>query len=393
MSLEGPAFDADNHYYESKDAFTRHVDRSMAKRIVQWADVNGKTKMLVGGKLDQFIPNPIFDPVSKPGALDEYFRGRNPDGKDFRALWGELEPIHAEYQNRDARLEVMEQQGLEAIFLFPTQGVGMEEALSDDPPAVVAAFEAFNRWLDEDWGFNHEEKMFAAPMLTLVDVDAAVAELQRVLDRDARVICVRGAPVRHPLGACSPADPMFDPFWSLANDSGVTVAFHAGDAGYKRYNDWEPKVKGGFLQSPFASMVFHDRPAYDTFASLLAHGLFYRHTNLRVASIEMGSEWVPILLKKVKQAANRLPQFFPEDPIETFRRHCWVAPFYEDELDELKELIGVDHVLFGSDWPHAEGLAEPRHFSKDLERFGYTDDETVKVMRDNARELSVRRPT
>ncbi len=58
----------------------------------------------------------------------------------------------------------------------------MEEALAHDPAALVAAFGAFNRWLEDDWGYAYRERIFAAPMITLVDVDAAVAELARVLE-------------------------------------------------------------------------------------------------------------------------------------------------------------------------------------------------------------------
>jgi hypothetical protein len=78
------AFDADNHYYEATDAFTRFIDPKMAKRAMQWAEINGRQRLLVGGKINRFIPNPTFDPVAKPGSLDEYFRGRNP--QSWRSL-------------------------------------------------------------------------------------------------------------------------------------------------------------------------------------------------------------------------------------------------------------------------------------------------------------------
>ena len=77
-------FDADNHYYEATDAFTRHIDPAMKKRCMQWANIDGKTRLLVGGKINRFIPNPTFDPVSKPGALQDFFRGRNKDGVDVK---------------------------------------------------------------------------------------------------------------------------------------------------------------------------------------------------------------------------------------------------------------------------------------------------------------------
>src|ERR1700684_2312703 len=79
-------FDADNHYYEATDAYIRHMDKAMAKRAMQWAEINGRQRLLVGGKLNKFIPNPVFDPVAKPGSLDEYFRGKNPKEEGIKGF-------------------------------------------------------------------------------------------------------------------------------------------------------------------------------------------------------------------------------------------------------------------------------------------------------------------
>ena len=114
------AFDADHHYYEALDAFTRYMDPKLARRAVQWAEINGRTRLLVCEKVNHFIPNPTFDPVAKPGCLDDFFRGENPEGLDIRAAFGELEPINPAYRNRDARLAVLDTQGIEGCFLFPT---------------------------------------------------------------------------------------------------------------------------------------------------------------------------------------------------------------------------------------------------------------------------------
>jgi predicted TIM-barrel fold metal-dependent hydrolase len=63
----------------------------------------------------------------------------------------------------------------------------------------------------------------------------------------------------------------------------------------------------------------------------------------------------------------------------------WVAPYYEDDMAMLKDLLGVDRLLFGSDFPHTEGLPEPTAFVKDIPTF--TERETRKVMRDNVLDL------
>src|SRR5580692_2436044 len=107
-AVDYTTFDADNHYYEATDAYTRHIDKAMAKRAMQWAEIDGRQRLLVGGRVNHFIPNPTFDPVARPGTLAEYYRGRNPEAKDMRTLFGALEPIRPEYRDRDARLAVME---------------------------------------------------------------------------------------------------------------------------------------------------------------------------------------------------------------------------------------------------------------------------------------------
>ena len=90
------------------------------------------------------------------------------------------------------------------------------------------------------------------------------------------------------------------------------------------------------------------------------------------------------------KAYGQMPELLSEDPRETFRRHVWVAPFFEDDVRGLADLIGVDHVLFGSDFPHAEGLKRPLDFLKELE--GFSEADVRRIMRDNARFITTPRP-
>jgi predicted TIM-barrel fold metal-dependent hydrolase len=99
---------------------------------------------------------------------------------------------------------------------------------------------------------------------------------------------------------------------------------------------------------------------------------------------------VPPLLKKLEKVHGQMPTAFPSDPVEAFRQHVWVAPFYEDNLSVLKDVLGVDRLLFGSDWPHAEGLPEPRDFALDLRRHHFAEDDIRTIMCDNGRALTLR---
>ena len=216
----------------------------------------------------------------------------------------------------------MDAQGIDGCFMFPTLGVGMEEALGDDPEAAVAAFHAFNRWLEDDWGYAYRERIFGAPMIPLVDVDAAVAELDVVLAKGARIVCIKSGPAITRDGRVSPGDARFDPFWARVDEAGVTVGIHSGDAGYNRYiDDWEQVgTFRAFAYSPLRIVLSSSRPPYDTMAALVCQGVFDRFPNVRVASIEAGADWVPDLLKKLAKVYGQSPMGFASDPVATFRR-------------------------------------------------------------------------
>src|SRR5262249_29207836 len=159
---------------------------------IQWCEINGRKYHVIGGQVNHAVTNPTFDPVAPAGALSEYFRG-NTAGKSAKELLGRPEPIRPEYRDRDARLRTMTEQGIDRIWLFPPLGMIYEEPLKHDPEAVALLFRAFNRWLEEDWGFAYQDRIFAAPYISLADVGAAVAELEFALDHDARVVCLRAA--------------------------------------------------------------------------------------------------------------------------------------------------------------------------------------------------------
>jgi predicted TIM-barrel fold metal-dependent hydrolase len=392
-ALDFRAFDADNHYYEAEDAFTRHIDPKMAKRCMQWAVIDGKKRLLVGGKVNKFIPNPTFDPIARPGSLEDYFRGRNSKGLDLATMFGDLEPLSERpgYRNRDARVRLLDEQGLEAALLFPTLGVGMQEALKHDLPALHAAFTAFNTWLDDDWGFDRGDgRLYAAPMLTLADPQLAAAEVDRVLAMGARIVCIIPGPV--PTGSGngyrSPGLPEFDPVWARLEEAGVPVAVHAGLSGTSQYTKYWEQGGGqfeGFRHSAFPLVAFEDRGISETFTALICHGAFSRFPRLRWVSIENGAMWVPDLLRHLKAGYGKMPFAFQKDPVEQFHEQVWVSPFYEDDMELLASLLGDDRLVFGSDFPHAEGLPHPLDFVQDIPSFN--EEQVRKVMRENVREL------
>ena len=85
--------------------------------------------------------------------------------------------VSSKAESNAARIRLMDEQGMAGCFLFPTLGVGVEEALVHDAVAAHAVFHAFNEWMLDDWTFGYEDRIFAAPYVSLIDPDAAVREL------------------------------------------------------------------------------------------------------------------------------------------------------------------------------------------------------------------------
>ena len=154
-TVDFDAFDADNHYYEATDAFTRHLPQHRSK-LVQWAEIDGKQRMIVDNKIFRFIPNPTFDPVARPGLPRRVLpRQASPATTSATRSASSSRSIPRTASPRRAS-KLMDTQRLAGCFLFPTLGVGVEEALLHDPDALHDVFHAFNEWMHDDWTFNYQ---------------------------------------------------------------------------------------------------------------------------------------------------------------------------------------------------------------------------------------------
>jgi len=361
--LPYPTFDADNHLYETRDSFTRHLpDRY--KNAIDYVELRGRTKIMIKGTVSEYIPNPTFEVVARPGAQEEYFRVGNPEGKSYREIVGEPMRAIPAFREPAPRLALMDELGVDRTLMFPTLASLLEERMRDDPELTHAAIHSLNEWLYEEWGFNYENRIFTVPIVTLPIVEKAIEELEWVLERGAKTVLIRPAPVPAYGGSRSFGFPEFDPFWQAVVDADILVSMHSSDSGYARYqSDWTgPEEMLPFRLDTFRAMSVGKRPIEDTMAAFVCHGVLARFPDLRVASIEAGGSWVRSFLEHLADTYKKMPQAFDGDPIEQFKRQIWISPFHEDDLAELIGLIGADHVLFGSDYPHPEGLAEPTSY-------------------------------
>jgi len=391
--LDYLVFDADNHMYESTDAFTKFLPAEHSG-LIKYVEVNGRTKIAVKNKISEYIPNPTFNKVAPPGAQELEFKLKNPASmtKADREANLAAPPRYIEappaFFEPEARIMMMDEQGIDRAMMWPTLASLIEERLADDPLATHVVIHALNQWMHEQWSFNFENRIFPTPVITLPIVDKAIEELDWVIERGAKAILIRPAPVPD-FGnrRRSFALPEFDAFWKKVEEADIVVGMHASDSGFQRYvNEWEGH-DGEFLPFDKEPSAFYlllhseDRIINDVVTSIIGHGLVTRFPKLRIMPVENGSAWVRPLVQRLQRVYDRSPEAFDEDPIEAFKRCIYVHPFHEEDPIGLVELIGADNVLFGSDFPHPEGMYDPISFVDQLG--GLSDTDKAKIMGGN----------
>jgi predicted TIM-barrel fold metal-dependent hydrolase len=303
--------------------------------------------------------------------------GRRDFAKHYRALQEQLD-------NPSDRLTVMDSQGIECAVNFATLP-GTEAEFEGDLPGLYANLTALNRYLGKEWGFNYENRLFTPPFISFADPDMALAQLEDVMKIETpRVIQTSTGPSMH----TSPFRPENDRFWSICNEAGIRLTTHL--ASLTRYAahgvEWnEDEVMLGDMDAFQWVFYYGDRPAMETVGAAILQGWFARFPNMKLLLSEQGTVWLSYLLRKMDHAflMGRRATWgkLTMRPSEYFREHCFVAPFPEENVDRAIDVVGVKPIVFGSDFPHGEGLPDPSMYFGQLKNL--TADDAFAVMRGN----------
>ncbi len=365
-------FDADNHMYENRDALTKYIPRAY-EGVIKYVDINGRTKVAIRDTISDYIPNPTFGRVAVPGGFGQDVTtgmrstaGKTVEGHKVRAM-----PGMDAFFDPEPRLALMKDMGIDRTLLWPTLASVVEERLASDPDAACVVVHALNEWMHEHWSYVYSDAIYTTPIISLAVLDRAMEELEYVAERGARIFLIRVAPVPTWKGRRSFALPEFDPFWRRVQELGLVVGMHSGDPGYNRYtNEWEGLGDREFRAftsngSPgFLTLASDKNALVDAIASIIGHGLATRFPGLKFMPVEYPSTWIRPFVHKLERASERSAVLFDEDPLEVFVRNVWVHAFHEPDPKGLIDLgIPVDHIMFGSDFPHPEGMADPLAYS------------------------------
>jgi predicted TIM-barrel fold metal-dependent hydrolase len=381
--------DFDQHSYETDDCFTRFMPMDKIETaIYPIRNSAGRKVLLAGNRIVNALEGDL-DSVNLPGSLVEMLKARSSgEAVDADRFYG---PIEIEYRDRDARVKQLTEQQIDHSIMYPGGWALMAEAYLEGIDPLYDNLTAFNRWMEEDWGFAYQNKIFAPAMLSLRDLDRAVAELERVLAAGARFILLAPGPAY----GRSPGDPYFDPFWARINEAKAVIAYHICEFHYQSEvaSHWGWKLAPPFEFSAWQwQNTYGERPITDTLSALIFDNLFGRFPNIKVLVSEFGAEWIPHFIRhmdKSRGMARRGPWLggpLKERPSQIFRNHIRVVPYPEDDTVALAERLGgVDCLVMGSDWPHAEGLKEPADFYARVEGLG--EDARHKFLRENGKQL------
>ena len=421
--------DADNHFNEPPDCFERYIDpkdADLAIRFVTGPD--GERLQLFAGVPSKFHSRQVTfskEELQKMlGDTSNIGSGRatveavaegepelaripgmllnrlNPltglSDEERKAFVSDFRHKSEAFGNRDLRLALMDGQGIEKALMFPAAAHDIEYEFVDNIPALYANTRAFNRWMLEEVGYVADGRMFLPPYIPLADPDLAVAELQQVIADGATIFQTKSGHAHggaeNPWGGRSPADPVYDRFWSIANESGIRWAVHLGGTDYQKYGaDWSenPETVFGDFDAFQWMMYWGDRPAMELTAALILHNFFGRYPNMKVCLSEQGTVWLPYTLRKADHAflMGRKAKWsetgrLDKRPSEIFREHFVVAPYPEESVQRVVAEVGIEPIVFGSDFPHGEGLAYPTQYVG-AQLSSFSEDDQRRIMREN----------
>ena len=403
--------DADNHFYPTVDAIDRYLDPKMRDRalvkgetfaleneedIVEEKHVDATTWKTVGehpvpegghGGVDMSEVPGMDANIPIPGAmLNRLNPMKDLDNLSRAELVQRYNEMRPAFEHKDPRLALMDFQGVEAAVVH-AGGAPSESAFRrGDVEAGYAVARAFNQWLEDDWGFAYREPHLRpggdpAERHRLRGQGAGVGAGARRQDhqpepglRPQRPLALR-ALLRPVLGPHQRGRACASPSTSAARTTRSTAP-----TGARTPTPSTPSTTPS-SGSPTGRTARSWRPS----RGVVFHNLFGRFPNVKVLIAEFGTPWLPYIVRKMDHAAllGRPAKFgkLPGRPSRIFKEHFVVAPFPEENIQRPMEIVGPDVLVFGSDFPHAEGLPDPVQYATQLKGL---DDVTVKkIMRDN----------
>jgi predicted TIM-barrel fold metal-dependent hydrolase len=376
--------DTDTHLTEPHDLWTRRAPAKFKDRVPQVKMINGVESWVIDGdKLVGLGANPASC-IKRDGSKYE--------GLEFLEV--SIRDVHPSSYSVRERLELMDETGVSAEIVYPNiLGFGGQNAAKVDDELRLACVQIFNDAMGELQA-ESRDRMFPMALLPWWDPTLAVKEIER-----AHAMGLRGLNINSDPHNFTGADgktlpdlgqPHWNPMWEAAQALDMSVNFHIG--GSEQSMDWFgeqgwPQLPNDLRMALGGAMLFMNNGR--VMGNLILSGLVDRFPKLKFVSVESGLGWVPFILealdheyKEVGVKQGKLERL----PSEYFATNFYTCFWFERRnLTHMIRAVGVDNVLFETDFPHAICLYPIDDMDVAME--GLTEDEKVKVLSGNAAKL------
>ena len=376
---------ADCHAIEPKDWMSGHIDEEVQAKL-------GARRARRDQEMDQERAEGVREPKEspQPKAADESGEKKKSTLPahllDRSKMAGEDLERFMSGRFADQRVEDNARDGVDAEIIFPGAAFLAAQIANDDPALAMRFCEGWNNWA-RDWYGDHWDVQLPMAFITTTDVDAAVAEIERVAKLGFQGVCLPNKPV---YGPQPPKErnynlPEFDPIWSALEDTDMPATFHVSTG----RNPATTRGPGGAVANYVAHCCTTN---VEPLVLMCASGICERHPKLRFAVVESGIGWVSWSLEAMDEAYRKHHMWakpkLPELPSFYFRRQGY-ATFGEDRsgIAVAEEFDLIDNFCWASDYPHPEGSwpHSPEAIERQMGRL--TDEQRAKVLGGNAARL------
>jgi predicted TIM-barrel fold metal-dependent hydrolase len=375
--------DADSHWCELPDLFTSAAPAEFKDRVPRIEVIDGTQTWVFDGHV-----------LGQAGAGAVIGRDGTKESADIALNHWTIDQVHVGGYDPKVRLEVLDECGIDAQIIFPnTIGLGGQDlGMVEDRALCRLAIEIYN---DRQGRIQEESgnRLLGMPLMPAWDVDTCISEAKRVAGMDARGVNMTSDP--QDLGAPDLASRAWDPFWETCTELELPVHFHIGASAtamsfYGKY-PWDSHPMDTKLAIG-GSLLFIGNARVVTNAIL--SGMFDRHPDLKMVSVESGVGWIPFILETLdyEMAENAPTELakMKKPPSEYFRSNFFATFWFENnrnKLPELIEAVGEDSILFETDFPHPTCLYPGPLATVEKKMATLAPETRKKIYGENARKL------
>ena len=375
--------DADSHWCEAPDLFTKRAPAAFRDRMPRVEEVDGQLMWVFDGH-----------PVGRYSAGGVIGRDGAKESAHRALFEWTHDDIHVGAYDPEVRLGVLDECGIDAQIIFPsTIGLGGQDlGAVDDPALRRLAIEIYNDAMAEIQA-DSGDRLLPLPLMPAWDVDECVREAKRVGGLGSRGVNMTSDP--QDLGAPDLANRAWDPLWEVCSEMQLPVHFHIGASvtGMTFYGQypWASHPDNTKLAIG-GTLLFIGNARVVT--NLILSGMFDRHPELKMVSVESGVGWIPFILEALdyemsENAPEELSQM-KKLPSEYFKSNLYATFWFENnrnKLPDLIEAVGEDNILFETDFPHPTCLYPSPLQSVEAKMGTLTPEARRKIFGENARKL------